>query len=218
MQNGSTLSINLQVPKEVYGGGETTRSLAGAGLPTIRGGKVKTVKTKKSSRLKGATDDVSSNRTGGIGPGNPRSKSRSPNPSFNSVLSRVKDWEIGAFTPKTALRDNVDVSKSNQPFSNSSVDSLVDGRDRNRSGFDVINKSDFEPWKPSPTGSPDHTIEGQGDGSAAAQADGNGEKPAPSALLKSTLSSNIGVFDKLSVMSSYNMKYMIDANLVYHSR
>ena len=38
----------------------------------------------------------------------PRAKSRSPNPSFCSVLSRVKDWEIGAFTPKTALADNVE--------------------------------------------------------------------------------------------------------------
>ena len=195
------MSINLQVPKEAYGGGETTRSLAGAGLPTIRGGKVKTVKRKKSpsTRLKGAMDDVSSNRTGGLGPSNPRAKSRSPNPSFNSVISRVKDWEIGAFTPKTALRDNVDVCKSNQPFSSSSVDSLVDGKDRNHSGFDVINKSDFEPWKPSPTGSPDHTAEGRGDGSAAgaaAQAGGTGEKPSSSVLLKSTLSSNIGMLYK----------------------
>ena len=38
----------------------------------------------------------------------PRAKSRSPNPSFCSVLSRVKDWEIGAFTPKTALAENVE--------------------------------------------------------------------------------------------------------------
>ena len=38
-----------------------------------------------------------------------RAKSRSPNPSFCSVLSRVKDWEIGAFTPKTALADNVEL-------------------------------------------------------------------------------------------------------------
>jgi hypothetical protein len=30
-------------------------------------------------------------------------------PSFCSVLSRVKDWELGAFTPKTALPDNVDI-------------------------------------------------------------------------------------------------------------
>ena len=39
----------------------------------------------------------------------PRAKSKSPNPSFCSVLSRVKDWELGAFTPKTALADNVDI-------------------------------------------------------------------------------------------------------------
>ena len=97
-------------------------------------------------------------------------------------------------------------------------DNTNDNHDLNNCHVDVINKSDFEPWKPSPTGSPDHTIEGQGDGSAAGQADGNGEKPAPSALLKSTLSSNIGVFYKLSVMSSYSMKYMIDAKFVYHSR
>lgn len=39
----------------------------------------------------------------------PRAKSRSPNPSFCSVLSRVKDWELGAYTPKTALANNVDI-------------------------------------------------------------------------------------------------------------
>ena len=50
----------------------------------------------------------------------PRAKSKSPNPSFCSVLSRVKDWELGAFTPKTALADNVDVAgHSNAPFSDS---------------------------------------------------------------------------------------------------
>ena len=38
---------------------------------------------------------------------NVRAKSKSPNPSFCSVLSRVKDWELGAFTPKTALADNI---------------------------------------------------------------------------------------------------------------
>ena len=37
----------------------------------------------------------------------PRGKSRSPNPSFCSVLSRVKDFENGEFTPKTALANNV---------------------------------------------------------------------------------------------------------------
>jgi hypothetical protein len=39
----------------------------------------------------------------------PRAKSRSPNPSFCSVLSRVKDFELGVFTPKTALAHNVDI-------------------------------------------------------------------------------------------------------------
>ena len=60
---------------------------------------------------------TASKKTGGGGGANkktkdksgPRAKSRSPNPSFCSVLSRVKDWEIGAFTPKTALADNVDI-------------------------------------------------------------------------------------------------------------
>jgi len=50
--------------------------------------------------------------------GGPRAKSRSPNPSFCSVLSRVKDWELGAFTPKTALAENVDIlNPSNTPYS-----------------------------------------------------------------------------------------------------
>ena len=38
----------------------------------------------------------------------PRAKSRSPNPSFCSVLSRVKDWELG-HREKTALANNVDI-------------------------------------------------------------------------------------------------------------
>ena len=199
------MSVNLKVPKETPG--EGTRSLAGAGLPTIRQGKVKITKRKKSPKLKGGADDVSSNRTGGLGPSNPRAKSRSPNPSFNSVLSRVKDWEIGQFTPKTALRDNVEqmFNKSNQPFSNSSVDSLLDGKNRNASfneNNEELNKSDFEPWKPSPTGSPDPMTDLVGNlgletsGSALGIVQGgagaSGTKATTSVLLKSTLSSNIG--------------------------
>jgi len=69
---------------------------------------------------------TASKKTGGGGGANkktkdksgPRAKSRSPNPSFCSVLSRVKDWEIGAFTPKTALADNVDIlNQSLLPYS-----------------------------------------------------------------------------------------------------
>ena len=223
------MSVNLKVPKETYGGGETTRSLAGVGLPTIRGGKVKTSKRKKSpsSRLKGGTDDVSSNRTGGLGPSNPRAKSRSPNPSFNSVLSRVKDWEFGAFTPKTALRDNVDVTKSNQPFSNSSVDSIIDGKNRN--SFENMNKSDFEPWKPSPTGSPvEHITETLGgtaanlEGSAMigdlGQATGGGIKPASSVLLKSTLNSNIGIDFKLFLSNLFSFFRYCDVYVFLFSK
>ena len=68
-------------------------------------------------------------KTGGGGPNKktkdksgPRAKSRSPNPSFCSVLSRVKDWEIGAFTPKTALADNVDIL--NQRYAGQDADFL----------------------------------------------------------------------------------------------
>ena len=74
-----------------------------------------------------------------MSPAGPRAKSKSPNPSFCSVLSRVKDWELGAFT-QTALADNVDVMcKSNVPFSDS-------GRSNQ--------SPQSEAWKPSPTGSP----------------------------------------------------------------
>ena len=205
------MSVNLAVPKETSGGEGRTRSLAGAGLPTVRH-KPKTTKRNKSpnTKLKGGADDVSSNRTGGLGTNKPRGKSRSPNPSFCSVLSRVKDWEVGAYTPKTALRDNVDVfTKSNQPFSNSSVDSLIDGKNRDSAGEqpNEINKSDFEPWKPSPTGSPDPgAVPGGGTDLEAAvgaimpQAGvgASGVKSATSVLLKSTLSSNIG---ELQIMS-----------------
>jgi len=62
-------------------------------------GKKKKVTTKKSTTKNG-----------------PRAKSKSPNPSFCSVLSRVKDWELGAYT-KTALAENVDVPQSNNSYS-----------------------------------------------------------------------------------------------------
>ena len=59
--------------------------------------------SKKTGGGGGGTNKKTKDKSG------PRAKSRSPNPSFCSVLSRVKDWEIGAFTPKTALADNVDI-------------------------------------------------------------------------------------------------------------
>lgn len=53
----------------------------------------------------------------------PRAKSRSPNPSFCSVLSRAKDWELGIYTPKTALANNVDImNPSNNPYSEPDAD------------------------------------------------------------------------------------------------
>jgi len=53
----------------------------------------------------------------------PRAKSRSPNPSFCSVLSRVKDFELGVYTPKTALPNNVDIlNPSNNPYSEPDAD------------------------------------------------------------------------------------------------
>jgi len=64
--------------------------------------------------------------------GGPRAKSKSPNPSFCSVLSRVKDWELGAFS-KTALAENVDVMLSNN---NSYSDTDHDASPCDRSGVD----------------------------------------------------------------------------------
>eukprot|EP00095_Tigriopus_kingsejongensis_P007983 maker-scaffold475_size161908-snap-gene-0.25 protein:Tk07983 transcript:maker-scaffold475_size161908-snap-gene-0.25-mRNA-1 annotation:"casein kinase i isoform epsilon" len=66
-----------------------------------------------------------------------RVKSKSPNPSFCSVLSRVKDWELGAFTPKTALADNVDVARRSA-----------------KSDSDATQRSNSDPFQGSP---PDST-------------------------------------------------------------
>ena len=136
----------------------------------------------------------------------PRAKSKSPNPSFCSVLSRVKDWELGAFTPKTALADNVDVmNRSNVPFSDSDRDNMSQKLD------DSDESDPARPWKPSPTGSPTRpeankgTTAAAGAGGAAAgtatgataTGEGNTDKPAApatSGLLKSALSTNIGTY------------------------
>ena len=143
-----------------------------------------------------------------------RAKSKSPNPSFCSVLSRVKDWELGAFTPKTALADNVDVmNRSNVPFSDS--DREMSDQGESKPGSDLAG-----PW---PSGSPPRELAagvdgvgaaaaaaaagdrgkaggggGGGAGAAAAQTtagagDKNCDKTVPTSRLeKSTLSSNIG--------------------------
>ena len=124
-----------------------------------------------------------------------RAKSKSPNPSFCSVLSRVKDWELGAFTPKTALADNVDVmNRSNVPFSDSDREMSDQGESKPPSGWTL--------------GSPprDGGVAGAG-GSAAfvvnaaaanvgkAGADGAATgKNVTSGLVKSALSSNIGEY------------------------
>jgi len=66
---------------------------------------------------------VGTKKTKGTEKTGPRAKSRSPNPSFCSVLSRVKDWELGAYTPKTALANNVDIlNPSNNPYSEPDYD------------------------------------------------------------------------------------------------
>ena len=89
------MSLNLTVPKETKGPASAVRERQ---------------KRHVSRRAKSPS----------VRPHPPRAKSKSPNPSFCSVLSRVKDWELGAFTPKTALADNVDVAgHSNAPFSDS---------------------------------------------------------------------------------------------------
>jgi len=80
----------------------------------------------------------------------PRAKSRSPNPSFCSVLSRVKDFELGVYTPKTALANNVDIlNPSNNPYSEPDADNSPN------------NDTDWD-WgggKASPCGSPGPNID-----------------------------------------------------------
>ena len=159
------MSLNLTVPKDSSSIKEKPRTPRRAKSP--------------KSQL-----ETSSNRTGPV-----RAKSKSPNPSFCSVLSRVKDWELGAFTPKTALAENVDVFKgSNVPCSDSSG-----GSDAKRPSIDNKQEAvDFEPWKPSPTGSPDPGADHPPD-----QVDGK----IKSELLKSTLSANIG---KLTICQHFS--------------
>ena len=97
---------------------------------------------------------------------NVRAKSKSPNPSFCSVLSRVKDWELGAFTPKTALADNISSTKTDN--SDVSNNLLCPSQDPDQ-------RSSATPWLND--GSPEPKDQ-----------DGNhGAK-----LMKSNLSSNIG--------------------------
>ena len=130
-----------------------------------------------------------------------RAKSKSPNPSFCSVLSRVKDWELGAFTPKTALADNVDVmNRSNVPFSDSDREMSDQGESKPPSGWTL-----GSPPREEAAGAAAATTGAAGAASAAVAtnaakvgaiatggANGAAGKNVTSGLVKSALSSNIG--------------------------
>ena len=99
------MSLNLTVPTDSPNATSKPRILRRAKSP----GAVQAV---KNAQHRNSGISISARNQ------NIRGKSKSPNPSFNSVLNRVKDWELGAFTPKTALADNV---RGNSDATNSEV-------------------------------------------------------------------------------------------------
>jgi hypothetical protein len=107
----NSMSLNLTVPTDSPNATSKPRILRRAKSP---GAAVQAVKNAhhRNSGISG----IGSARNQNI-----RGKSKSPNPSFNSVLNRVKDWEVGAFTPKTALADNGVVHQIASPISNSDI-------------------------------------------------------------------------------------------------
>ena len=136
-----------------------------------------------------------------------RAKSKSPNPSFCSVLSRVKDWELGAFTPKTALADNVDVmNRSNVPFSDSDREMSDQGESKPPSGWTLGSPPREEAAAAAAaaaaTGAGSAaivtnaaappTVGKTGAADASGGANGAAGKNVTSGLVKSALSSNIG--------------------------
>ena len=132
-----------------------------------------------------------------------RAKSKSPNPSFCSVLSRVKDWELGAFTPKTALADNVDVmNRSNVPFSDSDREMSDQGESKPPSGWTLGSPPREEAVAAAAaaaTGSAAIVTNaaappavGKAGADASGGANGAAGKSVTSGLVKSALSSNIG--------------------------
>ena len=149
-----TMSLNLTVPVDTN-----------AARPLVQ-------KRSKNPPLPGgakASSARNANRNSGISLRAGRSKSKSPNPSFCSVLSRVKDWEIGAFTPKTALADNVDVDSSRATNSDVSNNFLCPSDQEGRSAA--------TPWRNSGSPEPNKNAE---------------PESSVSKLQKSTLSSNFG--------------------------
>ena len=130
-----------------------------------------------------------------------RAKSKSPNPSFCSVLSRVKDWELGAFTPKTALADNVDVmNRSNVPFSDSDREMSDQGESKPPSGW-TLGSPPREEAAAAGAGAGSaaivanaaaHATVGKAGADTSGGANGAAGKNVTSGLVKSALSSNIG--------------------------
>lgn len=165
------MSVNLTVP-----------TVDSPNPPNMMG-KPKVIKRAKSPAAASNTAK-NANRNSGISVGNvrnARAKSKSPNPSFCSVLSRVKDWELGAFTPKTALADNLD--KNGSDITNSDVSNNLMCPSNEPDG-----RSATTPWRND--GSPEPPRVNQAN---AELSESKGGK-----LLKSALNSDIGENDYYS--------------------
>jgi hypothetical protein len=115
-----------------------------------------------------------------------RAKSKSPNPSLCSVLSRVKDWELGAFTPKTALADNVDVMNRNKEVFSDSEDGLSNKDDSG--GSERWKPGEESPSPPRPVQHGDPSVQPVASLASIRQNAASGE-----GLLKAALCANLGM-------------------------
>ena len=179
------MSLNLTVPTEAANTARLSGGGSSMGKPRIqRRAKSPAVGAAGSGNGAGGGPNIlppssanakSANRNSGISASaamnrNIRAKSRSPNPSFCSVLSRVKDWEIGAFTPKTALAGNNLDGDSDTSISDVSNGLLLCPSN------DPDQRSAATPWR--------------NDGSPEPKT--GTEENSGAKLMKSNLSSNIG--------------------------
>ena len=169
----NSMSLNLTVPTDSPNATSKPRILRRAKSPGghAGGGPVQAVSKNAQHRNSGISISTRNQ--------NIRGKSKSPNPSFNSVLNRVKDWELGAFTPKTALADNV---RGNSDATNSDVspcDNLLCPSNDPDQGSGL-----HAPWR-NPDGSPEPNKQHPPSGEPP-------ENQAGAKLMKSNLSLNIG--------------------------
>ncbi|TRY68791.1 hypothetical protein TCAL_08901 [Tigriopus californicus] len=190
--------IMRTIPEEITTGGATTdkfQNTGGGDTDQCNQESLLTTTTPTASQLSTMSVNLTVPKESPAKAVKERQKRHVSRRAKSPVLSRVKDWELGAFTPKTALADNVDVVRRS---------ACSDSDATQRSGSDAFKGS--PPESPSSDQENIQLLPVARKKSSNCNDEGStkDENKAPSNLTVSTLKSNIGDLD-IRIANKYRL-------------